>query len=45
MPGGVNEGVLPVFSFMGSAAMHPRQVPCWITHTNERTHEIIPARL
>ncbi|HYD76187.1 tRNA uridine-5-carboxymethylaminomethyl(34) synthesis enzyme MnmG [Ramlibacter sp.] len=32
---------LPVFSFMGNAAMHPRQVPCWITHTNERTHEII----
>jgi tRNA uridine 5-carboxymethylaminomethyl modification enzyme len=32
---------VPVFSFMGSAAMHPRQVSCWITHTNERTHEII----
>jgi tRNA uridine 5-carboxymethylaminomethyl modification enzyme len=32
---------VPVFSFMGSANMHPRQVPCWITHTNERTHEII----
>ncbi|MFZ5549782.1 MAG: tRNA uridine-5-carboxymethylaminomethyl(34) synthesis enzyme MnmG [Pseudomonadota bacterium] len=32
---------VPVFSFMGSAAMHPRQVPCWITHTNERTHEVI----
>jgi tRNA uridine 5-carboxymethylaminomethyl modification enzyme len=31
----------PVFSFVGSRAMHPRQVPCWITHTNERTHEII----
>ncbi len=31
----------PVFSFMGTRAMHPRQVPCWITHTNERTHEII----
>jgi len=41
MPGGVNEGVLPVFSFMGKADMHPRQVPCWITHTNARTHEII----
>ncbi|AEB82493.1 glucose inhibited division protein A [Alicycliphilus denitrificans K601] len=41
MPGGVNEGVLPVFSFMGSTVMHPRQVPCWITHTNARTHEII----
>ncbi len=32
---------IPVFSFMGNAAMHPKQVPCWITHTNERTHEII----
>lgn len=32
---------VPVFSFIGSASMHPRQVPCWITHTNERTHEII----
>ncbi len=31
----------PVFSFMGSAADHPRQVPCWITHTSERTHAII----
>ena len=31
----------PVFSFMGRAAMHPRQLPCWITHTNARTHEII----
>ena len=32
---------MPVFSFMGKASMHPRQVPCWITHTNARTHEII----
>ncbi len=31
----------PVFSFMGSRDDHPRQVPCWITHTSERTHEII----
>ncbi len=31
----------PVFSFLGNQGMHPRQVPCWITHTNERTHEII----
>jgi tRNA uridine 5-carboxymethylaminomethyl modification enzyme len=31
----------PVFSFLGDASQHPRQVPCWITHTNERTHEII----
>jgi len=32
---------VPVFSFMGHASMHPTQVPCWITHTNERTHDII----
>ncbi|MEL1265863.1 tRNA uridine-5-carboxymethylaminomethyl(34) synthesis enzyme MnmG [Pseudoxanthomonas putridarboris] len=32
---------LPVMSFMGDAADHPRQVSCWITHTSERTHEII----
>jgi tRNA uridine 5-carboxymethylaminomethyl modification enzyme len=31
----------PVFSFMGCRDMHPRQLPCWITHTNERTHAII----
>ncbi len=41
MPGGMNEGHVPVFSFRGNAAMHPQQMPCWITHTNERTHEII----
>ena len=32
---------VPVFSFMGRAEQHPRQVPCWITHTNARTHDII----
>jgi tRNA uridine 5-carboxymethylaminomethyl modification enzyme len=32
---------VPVFSFLGSPEMHPRQLPCWITHTNPRTHEII----
>ena len=32
---------VPVFSFMGDASQHPQQVPCWITHTNEKTHEII----
>jgi len=32
---------VPVFSFLGDVAMHPQQLPCWITHTNERTHEII----
>jgi tRNA uridine 5-carboxymethylaminomethyl modification enzyme len=31
----------PVFSFLGRREMHPAQLPCWITHTNERTHEII----
>ncbi len=31
----------PVFSFMGSLADHPPQLSCWITHTSERTHEII----
>ncbi len=32
---------VPVFSFMGKLSDHPRQLPCWITHTNARTHEII----
>lgn len=32
---------VPVFSVMGNAEMHPRQVPCWITHTNQHTHDII----
>ena len=31
----------PVFSYRGHRAMHPKQLPCWITHTNERTHDII----
>jgi len=31
----------PVFSFLGRRGMHPRQLPCWITHTNARTHDII----
>jgi tRNA uridine 5-carboxymethylaminomethyl modification enzyme len=35
----------PVFSFLGRRDMHPRQVPCWITHTNPRTHEVIRAAL
>ena len=35
----------PVFSFMGDRAMHPAQLPCWITHTNQRTHEIIRGAL
>jgi tRNA uridine 5-carboxymethylaminomethyl modification enzyme len=32
---------VPVFSFLGSADQHPRQLPCWITHTNQQTHDII----
>jgi tRNA uridine 5-carboxymethylaminomethyl modification enzyme len=35
----------PVFSFLGTRAKHPRQVSCWITHTSERTHEIIRGAL
>ena len=36
---------VPVFSFLGNATQHPRQMPCWITHTNERTHDIIRSGL
>jgi len=32
---------VPVFSYMGKASDHPQQIPCYITHTNEKTHEII----
>ena len=32
---------VPVFSFLGRSQQHPRQLPCWITHTNARTHDII----
>ena len=35
----------PVFSFLGQRELHPRQLPCWIAHTNERTHEIIRGAL
>lgn len=35
----------PVFSFLGHADQHPKQVSCWITHTNEKTHEIIRSGL
>ncbi|ESS15681.1 Glucose-inhibited division protein A [Betaproteobacteria bacterium MOLA814] len=41
-PGGMREGGgIPVMSYMGHANMHPQQIPCWITHTNEQTHDII----
>jgi tRNA uridine 5-carboxymethylaminomethyl modification enzyme len=36
---------VPVFSFLGKAEQHPRQVPCFITHTNERTHDVIRQNL
>jgi len=32
---------MPVFSFMGKVSQHPQQVPCWITYTNEQTHDVI----
>lgn len=32
---------VPVFSFLGQAQQHPQQLPCWITYTNQRTHDII----
>lgn len=35
----------PVFSYLGTREHHPQQVSCYITHTNERTHDIIRARL
>ncbi|AKO44742.1 tRNA uridine-5-carboxymethylaminomethyl(34) synthesis enzyme MnmG [[Haemophilus] ducreyi] len=37
--------VLPVMSFMGEVSQHPRQIPCYITHTNHQTHNIIRANL
>ncbi len=36
---------MPVFSFLGNAAQHPKQLPCWMTETNERTHDIIRSGL
>ncbi len=36
---------VPVFSFLGNVAQHPAQLPCWITHTNARTHDIIRSGL
>ncbi|OXX50110.1 tRNA uridine-5-carboxymethylaminomethyl(34) synthesis enzyme MnmG [Vibrio sp. V12_P9A6T4] len=35
----------PVFSFMGQREQHPRQIPCYITHTNDKTHDVIRANL
>jgi tRNA uridine 5-carboxymethylaminomethyl modification enzyme len=42
-PGDVDP--VPVFSYQGSQGLHPKQVPCWITHTNSRTHDIIRSGL
>lgn len=42
-PGDLNP--IPVFSYMGSVDLHPRQLPCWITNTNERTHDIVRSGL
>ncbi|QKJ89202.1 tRNA uridine 5-carboxymethylaminomethyl modification enzyme MnmG [Paramixta manurensis] len=36
---------MPVFSFLGNAAQHPQQMPCYITYTNEQTHEVIRQNL
>lgn len=42
-PGDVDP--IPVFSYLGAPDQHPEQLPCWITHTNERTHEIVRSGL
>ena len=39
--GSTDRGGVPVFSFLGDPGQHPSQISCWITATNERTHEII----
>ncbi|HHE5970636.1 tRNA uridine-5-carboxymethylaminomethyl(34) synthesis enzyme MnmG [Citrobacter braakii] len=36
-----SDNPMPVFSFLGDTSQHPRQMPCYITHTNERTHDVI----
>jgi len=44
MPGGESHRI-PVFGFLGRAEQHPQQMPCWITHTNAQTHDIIRSGL
>lgn len=39
------DDITPVFSFLGNNAQHPAQIPCYITHTNENTHDIIRKNL
>ena len=36
-----SDNPMPVFSFLGNVSQHPRQMPCYITHTNEKTHDVI----
>ncbi|MDT7380938.1 tRNA uridine-5-carboxymethylaminomethyl(34) synthesis enzyme MnmG [Citrobacter freundii] len=36
-----SDNPMPVFSFLGDTSQHPRQMPCYITHTNEKTHDVI----
>ena len=36
-----SDNPMPVFSFLGDVSQHPRQMPCYITHTNEKTHDVI----
>lgn len=40
-----SDNPVPVFSFMGSVEQHPQQIPCYITHTNNKTHEIVRSNL
>ncbi|BDH47770.1 tRNA uridine 5-carboxymethylaminomethyl modification enzyme MnmG [Salmonella enterica subsp. enterica serovar Choleraesuis] len=40
-----SDNPLPVFSFLGDVSQHPRQMPCYITHTNEKTHDVIRSNL
>lgn len=40
-----SDSPIPVFSFIGSSKQHPKQVPCYITHTNDTTHDIIRSNL
>ncbi|URJ23224.1 tRNA uridine-5-carboxymethylaminomethyl(34) synthesis enzyme MnmG [Blochmannia endosymbiont of Camponotus sp. C-003] len=40
-----SDSPIPVFSFIGSEQQHPKQVPCFITHTNNKTHEIVRSNL
>lgn len=36
-----SDNPMPVFSFLGDVSQHPRQMPCYITYTNEKTHDVI----